>query len=296
MRAGEHGMSVKKACEALGVSRGGYYAFLNRPKSSRQIAREVLEPFVEDIFYANNRRYGSRRIVVELRKIGIVANGKTVQRMMARKGLVSCRGPRKYRRGGKASDKGTNVLNREFFVQKRNSVWCGDITYIPTREGWLYLAAYLDLFSHKIVGWQVSSRINENLVIDALDNALSRENPEEGLMVHTDRGSQYASSRFCRELENHGFVQSFSRKGCPYDNAVMESFFKTLKRELPPPRSQVRHPDRGQAGDIQVHRAVLQYQAPHSSLGNLSPWNMSGSALISSIPNVHKTVPVQKAA
>ena len=98
MRTGEHGMSVKKACGALGVSRGGYYAFLNRPKSSRQIAREALEPFVEGIFYANNRRYGSRRIVV--------ANGKTVQRMMARKGLVSCRGPKKHGRGGKASDKG----------------------------------------------------------------------------------------------------------------------------------------------------------------------------------------------
>lgn len=127
-------MSVKKACGALGVSRGGYYAFLNRPKSSRQIAREALEPFVEDIFYANNRRYGSRRIVVELRKIGIVANGKTVQRMMAKKGLVSCRGPGSTGGAGRASDKGANVLNREFSVQKRNSVWCGDITYIPTRE------------------------------------------------------------------------------------------------------------------------------------------------------------------
>lgn len=94
-------MSVKKACEALGVSRAGYYAFLNRPKSSRQIAREALEPFVEDIFYANNRRYGSRRIVVELRKIGIVANGKTVQRMMARKGLVSCRGAQEVQKGRK---------------------------------------------------------------------------------------------------------------------------------------------------------------------------------------------------
>ena len=91
----------------------------------------------------------------ELRKIGIVANGKTVQRMMARKGLVSCRGPRKHGRGGKASDKGANVLNREFSVKKRNSVWCGDIACIPTREGWLYLATYLDLLSRKIVGWQV---------------------------------------------------------------------------------------------------------------------------------------------
>ena len=154
-RTDEHGMSIKRACGALGVSRGGYYAFLNRPKSSRQIAREALEPFVEDIFYANNRRYGSRRIVVELRKIGIVANGKTVQRMMARKGLASCRGPRKHGRGGKASGKGANVLNREFSVQKRNSVRRGDITYMPTREGWPCLATYLDPFSRKIVGWQV---------------------------------------------------------------------------------------------------------------------------------------------
>lgn len=151
------------------------------------------------------------------------------------KGLVSRRGPRKYRRGGRASDKGANVLNREFSVQKRNSVWCGDITYIPTREGWPCLATYIDLLSRKIVGWQVSPpRINENLVIDALDNAVSRENPEEGLMVRTDRGSQYTSSRFRGELEDRGFVQSFSRKGCPCGNAAMESFFKTLKRELPP--------------------------------------------------------------
>lgn len=107
VRTGEHGMSIKKACGALGVSRGGYYAFLNRPKSSRQIAREALEPFVEDIFYANNRRYGSRRIVVELRKIGIVANGKTVQRMMARKGLVSCRAPRSTEEAERPQTKGS---------------------------------------------------------------------------------------------------------------------------------------------------------------------------------------------
>ena len=155
MRTGGHGMSVKKACGALGVSRGGCYAFPNRPKSSRRIARGALGPFVEDIFCASNRRCGSRRIVIELRKIGIVANGKTVQRMMARKGLASCGGPRKHGRGGKASDKGANVLNREFSVQKRNSVRCGDVTYIPTREGRPCLATCLDLFSRKIAGWQV---------------------------------------------------------------------------------------------------------------------------------------------
>ena len=260
MRTGEHGVSVKKACGALGVSRGGCYAFLNRPKSSRRIAREALEPFVEDVFYASNRRYGLRRIVVELRKIGIVANGKTARRMMARKGLVSCRGPRKHGRGGKASDKGANVLNREFSVQKRNSVWCGDITYIPTREGWPCLATRLDLLSRKIVGWQVSSRINENLAIDALDNAVNRENPEEGPMARTDRGSQCVSSRFCRELENRGFVQSFSPQGPPLRQRRHGVVLQDPEKGASP-RSQVRHPDRGQAGNIQVHRAALQYQA-----------------------------------
>ena len=126
VRTGEHGTSAKRVCETLGVSRGGYHAYLSRPRSSRRIAREALEPFVEDIFYANNCRYGPRRIVVEPRKVGIVANGKTVQRMMARKGLISCRGPRKHRRGGKASDKGANILNGEFSVQRRSSVRCGD--------------------------------------------------------------------------------------------------------------------------------------------------------------------------
>lgn len=210
------------------------------------------------------------RIVVELRKIGIVANGKTARRMMARRGLVSCRAPKKYRRGGKASDKGTNVLNREFFVQKRNSVWCGDITYIPTREGWPCLATYLDLFSRKTVGRQVSLRINENLAIDALGNAVNRENPEERLMVHTDRGSQYTSSRLCRELENRGFVRSFSRKGCPYDNAAMEPFFKTPKGELPL--------DRKRDTRIEARQEIFKFielyyntRRPHSSLGNLSP-------------------------
>ena len=161
-------------------------------------------------------------------------------------------------------------MNREFSVQKRNSVWRGDIARMPTREGWPCLATYLDLLSRKIVGWQVSPRINENLVIDALDNAVNRENPEEGLMVHMDRGSQYTSSRFCGELENLGFVRSFSRKGCPCDNAVMESFFKTPKRELPL--------DRKHDARIEARQEIFKFielhcntRRPHSSLGNLSP-------------------------
>ena len=156
MRTGEHGMSVKRACEALGVSRGGYYAFLNRPKSSRQIAREALEPFVEEHLL---RQQSQIRVEADRRRASQDRYRRERQDRAAHDGEEGAgilQGPRKYRRGGKASGKGANALNREFSVQKRNSVRCGDITYIPTREGWLYLATYLDLFSRKIVGWQVS--------------------------------------------------------------------------------------------------------------------------------------------
>lgn len=202
-------MGVKKAYGTLGAGRGGYHAFLNRPKSSRQIAREALEPFVEDILCADNRRYGPGRIVVELRKIGIVANDKTARRMMTRKGLASCRGPRKHGRGGKASDKGANVLNGEFSVQKRNSVWRGDIARMPTREGRPCLAAYLDPSSRKIVGWQASPRINENLAIGALDNAVNGENQEEGLMVHTDGAANTPRAGFAGSSRTAGSSDRF---------------------------------------------------------------------------------------
>ena len=136
-------------------------------------------------------------------------------------------------------------------------------------------------------------RINENLVIDALDNAVNRENPEEGLMAHTDRGSQYTSSRFCRELENRGFTQSFSRKGCPYDNAAMESFFKTLKRELPLDR---KYDTRIEARQ-EIFKFIELYYYTRRRIrpsATYRPWNMSGGALIGSIPNVHKTIPVHE--
>lgn len=227
-------------------------------------------PFIEDVFYSSNRRYGSRRVTAELRKMGIEANSKTVQRIMSSNGLIALQASRKYRRGGKASDAGANVLNRDFSVDSRNTAWCGDITYLPTREGWLYLATYLDLFSRKIVGWQVSSRINENLVISALDSAVARENPSEGLLVHTDRGSQYTSRRYAKKLAEHGFAQSFSKKGCPYDNAVMESFYRTLKRELPL--------DRKFESRLEARQEIFKFielyyntKRPHSSLGYMSP-------------------------
>ena len=215
-------------------------------------------------------RFGSRRIALDLEKKGIPCNRRTVQRIMSDSGFVPLQSRHPRRRNGKVSDDGINILNRDFEVPAKNTVWCGDITYIQTKEGWLYLASYLDLFSRKIVGWQVSNRINENLVIDALDNAVNRENPPKGLLIHTDRGSQYTSRRFAKELESRDYRQSFSKKGCPYDNAVMESFYKTLKQELPLDK---KFESRLEARQ-EIFKFIEMYYntiRPHSSIGNLSP-------------------------
>lgn len=244
--------------------------YLSRPKSARQITKETLLPFIEESFFTHKMRFGSRRIALDLEKKGIPCNQKRVQRIMSEAGLVPLQGRHPKRKRGKVSDDGTNILNRDFEVATKNQVWCGDITYIPTKEGWLYLASYLDLYSRKIVGWQVSPRINENLVIDALDCAVNRENPPEGLMIHTDRGSQYTSRKFSKDLENRNFVQSFSKKGCPYDNAVMESFYKTLKQELPLDK---KYETRLEARQ-EIFKFIEMYYnttRPHSSIGNLSP-------------------------
>ena len=215
-------------------------------------------------------RFGTRRIALDLEKKGIPCNRRTVQRIMSDSGFAPLQSRHPRRRSGKVSDDGINILNRDFEVPAKNTVWCGDITYIPTKEGWLYLASYLDLFSRKIVGWQVSNRINENLVIDALDNAVNRENPPKGLLIHTDRGSQYTSRRFAKELESCDYRQSFSKKGCPYDNAVMESFYKTLKQELPLDK---KFESRLEARQ-EIFKFIEMYYntiRPHSSIGNLSP-------------------------
>ena len=148
-------------------------------------------------------------------------------------GLQAKGTPRRYRKTNTPSrQEKANLLDRVFSVSNRNSVWVGDITYIPTKQGFLHLAVMIDLYSRKVVGWSMSSGISERLATGALNQAIGRENPAAGLIVHTDRGSQYTSRAFQKALDENGFTHSMSRKGNPYDNAVSESFFRTLKREL----------------------------------------------------------------
>ena len=263
---------IRKACEILGVSKSGYYEYLHRRKSNRQIEREALEGFVEEVFKAHKGRYGYRRVNRELRKSGIVVSEKRVLKVMRKLGLAAKGASRKWRRQ-RAFDPGDprlNLVDRAFTVAARNVLWVGDITYVPTGEGWLYLATVIDAWSRKVVGWSMSHRITEDLAIDAINQAVGRERPGEGLVFHDDQGVRYTSRAFQKCLEGHGITQSASRPGDPYDNAVAESFFKTLKRELVNGRS---YKTREEAKQDIFKYIGLYYNVRrmHSTLGYVSP-------------------------
>jgi len=207
----------------------------------------------------------------ELARDDIHTSKKRVARIMRTLGLQAKGTPRRYRKTNTPSrQEKANLLDRVFSVSNRNSVWVGDITYIPTKQGFLHLAVMIDLYSRKVVGWSMSSGISERLATGALNQAIGRENPAAGLIVHTDRGSQYTSRAFQKALDENGFTHSMSRKGNPYDNAVSESFFRTLKRELV----------KGAAFEdrLVAQQAIFKYielyynrRRMHSSLGYQSP-------------------------
>lgn len=265
---------IKKACGLMKVSKSGFYEYLGRKKSDAQIEREAIEGFVVEAFERHKGRYGYRRINRELRKSGIVVSEKRVLRIMQKLGLAGKGATRKHRVQKKVEpgDPRLNLVERAFTVGERNRLWVGDITYIPTREGWLYLAAVIDAFSRKVVGWSMSERITEKVAIDAMEQAVGREGPPDdgSLVFHDDQGAQYTSRSFQRCLDSHGIVQSVSRPGTPLDNAVAESFFKTLKRELVKERS---YGTRDEAKQDIFKYIELYYNRVrmHSTLGYMSP-------------------------
>lgn len=265
---------IKKACGLMKVSKSGFYEYLGRKKSDAQIEREAIEGFVVEAFERHKGRYGYRRINRELRKSGIVVSEKRVLRIMQKLGLAGKGATRKHRIQKKVEpgDPRLNLVERAFTVGERNRLWVGDITYIPTREGWLYLAAVIDAFSRKVVGWSMSERITEKVAIDAMEQAVGREGPPDdgSLVFHDDRGAQYTSRSFRRCLDSHGIVQSVSRPGTPLDNAVAESFLKTLKRELVKERS---YGTRDEAKQDIFKYIELYYNRVrmHSTLGYMSP-------------------------
>jgi putative transposase len=225
---------VRLLCRMLEVSRAGFYAWQARPPAPRARADERLGLEIAAIHAESRQRYGSPRIHAELADRGCRTSRKRVARLMRTRGLAARR-RRRFRVTTHSRHPfpiAPNVLARQFERAGPDQAWVTDITYIPTGEGWLYLAVILDLCSRFAVGWAMSERITDTLTLDALGMALARRRPPQGLLHHSDRGSQYASSAYQRRLAHAGIVCSMSRRGDCWDNAVAESFFATLKVEL----------------------------------------------------------------
>jgi len=221
-------------CNFLQVSRSGYYEWIKRPQSNRDLENQYLTKMIKEIFNKTRQVYGTRRIVSTLMQMGINASRKRVANLMKKIGLV-CKTKRKFRITTDSKHNqpiAPNLLKRQFTVDQPNRCWVGDITYIPTDQGWLYLATVIDLYSRQVVGWSMANHMRAELVNDAMNMAINLRKPDKGLIWHTDRGSQYASESHLQILQKYGIKQSMSRKGDCWDNAVAESFFHTLKTEL----------------------------------------------------------------
>ena len=221
-------------CHFLNVLRSSYYQWLNPATSDREKEDEELTGLIKHIFKESRGLYGSRRIRRKLLQLGKVTSRKRIARLMKAAHLY-CKTKRRFKVTTNSKHNNPvapNLLQRQFNVSKPDQYWVGDITYIPTSKGWLYLATVIDLYSRRVVGWSMSHRMQASLVNDALLMAIWQRKPAKGLIWHTDRGSQYASKTHRSLLKDHHIIQSMSRKGDCWDNAVAESFFHTLKTEL----------------------------------------------------------------
>ena len=219
--------------EVLEVSRSGYYAWLRHSESKSKQDDKILLQEIHAIYQESHRTYGSPRIYRELKRRGRNHGKKRIARLMRKDGLRA-KTKRKFKMTTDSKHTfpvAPNLLNREFTPKEPNQVWASDITYIWTAEGWLYLAVVMDLFSRAILGWSMSERMTRSLVIDAFVMAVKRYHPSPGLLHHSDRGSQYASADYQTVLKKYGAICSMSRKGNCWDNAPVESFFSTLKKE-----------------------------------------------------------------
>jgi putative transposase len=221
-------------CRVFGVSRSRYYAQFRAEPTKRQRKDQTLLIDIKAVFDASDQTYGAGRIGQELREQGTRVGKNRVWRLMKQHGL-RVKTTKRFKVTTNSDHKrpvAPNLVQRNFTAEAPDRLWTGDITYIWTAEGWLYLAVVLDVFSRRIVGWRMDKRMTDNLVITAFNNALVRRRPASGLIFHSDRGSQYCSKRFQTLVKGAGGIQSMSGTGCCYDNAITESFFGTLKREL----------------------------------------------------------------
>jgi putative transposase len=262
---------VQTMCEVLQVSPSGYYAWRVRPASARARANDALEVEIRAIHAESKQRYGSRKVHAKLRRQRRV-NHKRVARLMRKNGLKSRRvRHHKFTTNSKHGlAVAPNLLNREFTAEQPNTKWVSDITFVPTREGWLYLAVVLDLFARRVVGWDIQKHMTRELVMTAFEQAARARSIAVGLLFHSDRGSQYASDDFIDLIGIFEVTQSMSRAGEVYDNAVMESFFAGYKMECVPAYGFETH-QQARSETFEYIEVFYNRKRLHSSLGYLTP-------------------------
>ena len=264
---------VRWICEALGVSRSGFHAWLRRSPSRRARSDEEIGAKVRTSFLASDRTYGARRVWRDVLAEGIACGLHKIERLMRAQALRA-----RPRRRGLPKDEGDrlpaalspNLLDRQFTASRPNQKWIADFTYIWTAEGWLYVAAVIDLFSRRVVGWSMSAAMTAQLVTDALVMAIWRRGRPDALLHHSDQGSQYTSEQFQRLMADNGVTCSMSRSGNVWDNAAMESFFSSLKTERIGSKT-YRTRDQARADVFDYIERFYNARRRHSTLGYLSP-------------------------
>lgn len=279
-------VAVTWACKTLEVSRSGYYAWLDRGDSDRDRENAVLLERIRAIHEKSDSTYGSPRVTEDLRAEGVVVNEKRVARLM-RENEIASEAVKKFKITTTDSNHDLPVAERIFEtehadkVMAPNQVWAGDITYVATDEGWLFLAIFLDIFTRKVVGFSCDDNMQTELILKALEMALGRQDVEDGqLVAHSDRGSQYASDAFCSRLRLAGIIASMSRKGNCYDNAHVESFFHSLKTELVY-RRKFKTREEAKRAIFEWIETWYNRERRHSALGYMSPADYEKLALAS---------------
>jgi putative transposase len=260
-------------CEALGVSRGGFHAWLTRPPSRRARRNEELADKVQTSFLQSDRTYGARRVWHDLLAAGWSCGLHQIERLMRLQGFRAR--PRRRRLPPDTGERSLavvspNVLDRQFEAEQPNQKWVADFTYVWTAEGWLYVAVVIDLFSRRVVGWSMSATMVTQLVTDALVMAIWRRGKPDALLHHSDRGSQYTSEQFQRLMADNGVTCSMSRSGNVWDNAAMESFFSSLKTERTASKT-YRTRDDAKADVFDYIERFYNARRRHSTIGYLSP-------------------------
>lgn len=278
IHANRRSYGVRALCHALQVSPSGYYAARNRPPSDRSKRQGLLTSQIREIHNISRQTYGAPRVHAELSARGVACSRNTVAKLM-RQAQIMPRAIRRFRvttDSRNTRDASPNLLNRDFQSNRANACWVSDITYLPTREGWLYLAAILDLHSRAIVGWSMSRSLDCKLAMDALRMAIDRRGTVPGIL-HSDQGTTYSATEYRALIRKHAIRQSMSRKGDCWDNAPMESFFHTLKTELVM-HCDYKTRDQARASVFEYMEAFYNRQRRHSTIGYLAPLDFEASS------------------